>query len=289
MDLFGRATPNDDFVLYSTGYFYPDHYGEKRPQADALRLHARRVAQYMRFGGLRTLGFNAQDWDGEAALGAYRVFAEEVPALHGIFTVQYYPYSGGEGRILWVPAVAGEVPVVSCRLTVWARTGRPRDTTPTGVANWLNGMPRGGLEQGAGRSWSEDHFTFVMPHAWSHFRDTGDNPDPAADEPPAGDAQPGVDVARGLAPVAWTVRRLQPQVRAVTPAELLLQVRLHLRTRQTLAAYAAELTPLVEAPGREPARELLSEARRLLPAVADADESGRPCFELLQRVDRLVR
>lgn len=288
-DLFRQATPRDDFVLYSTGYFYPDHFGEKRPAAEALRLHARRVARYMRFGGLTTLGFNAQDWDSPAALGAYRTFAEEVPDLRGLFTVQYYPYSGGEGRILWVPGAAGEVPVVSCRLTVWARTGRPRDTTPAGVARWLNTMPVGGRAAGAGPTWSEDHFTFVMPHAWSYFRDTGTNPDPAAEEPPAGEPPAGVVTARGLAPVAWAVRRLQPQVRVVTPTELLLQVRLHLRTRQNLAAYAAELEPLAAVPGKEAARERLREAQQRLDAVADADESGRPCFELLQQVDRLVR
>jgi len=289
IDLFRQATPQDDFVLYSTGYFYPDHYGEKRPAAGALRLHARRVGQYMRFGGLTTLGFNAQDWDSQAAVGAYRTFAEEVPGLRGIFIVQYYPYSGGEGRILWVPAAAGDVPVVSCRLTVWARAGRPRDTTPAGVARWLNSMPVGGGAAAAGPTWSEDHFTFVMPHAWSYFRDTGEDLHPAAEEPPEGEAPAGVTTSRGLAPVAWAVRRLQPQVRVVTPSELLLQVRLHLRTRQALTAYAAELGPLVAGPGKEAARELLREAQRRLADVVDADESGRPCFEALQQVDHLVR
>jgi hypothetical protein len=289
VDLFHRATPQDDFVLYGAGYYYPDRFGEKRTAADAMRLHARRLGQYLRFAGLNSLALNAQDWDSEAAVGAYRIVAEEVPGLRGIFTVQYCRYSGGEGRILWLPSACGDMPIVSCRLTLWARSGRPRDTTPAGVAKWLDAMPLGGQGQAPGKAWSEDHFTFVMPHAWSTFRDTGDDPDPTAEEPPVGAEQPAALTSRGLAPVSWAVRRLQPQVRVVTPSELLLQVRLHLRTRQTLAAYAAELAPLAAAPGREAARDLLHEAQRQLPAVADADASGRHCFELLQRVDRLVR
>lgn len=272
-DLFSRATSNDDFVLYGGGYYYPDHFGEKRPDANVLRDHARRIGQYMQCGGLSTIAFNSEDWDGEGALHAYQTFAQEVPGLSGIFTVQYYPYSGGEGKILWVRGPQGERPVISCRLTIWARTGRPRDTTPAGVAAWLNSMPTG-VE-----TWTDDCFSFVMPHAWSTFRDTGDSTDAAAEEQ-------GETTTRGLEPVAWAARRLSSHVRVVTPAELALLVRLHLRTRETLTAYADELEPLAQ--GDEP-EAAIRQARALLPAVQDGDQSGEDCFALLQKVDRLVR
>ena len=313
-DLFRRATPNEDFVLYGGGYYYPDRFGMRRPE-DCLRLHAQRLGQYMALAGLRSLAFNAQDWDSPAAVAAYRTFAAEVPTLDGIFTVQYYPYSAGEGRILWVegslpvgapfmaPGASGavnraptaspasprgsaygtrcSVPIVSCRLCIWAQTGRPRDTTPAGVAQWLNRLPRGGP------TWSDDCFTFVMPHAWSRFRDTHGDPSPTAEEEGVDQNADAEGVARGLLPVQWAVDRLADDVRVVTPGRLLLLVRLHLRTRETLTAYLAELWASQRRASGPRAAQLLAEAEALLPAVQDGDNSGRRCFELLQRADRL--
>jgi hypothetical protein len=221
MDLFGRATPNDDFVLYSGGYYYPDHFGERREE-DVLRLHARRMGEYMRMGGLRTIASNAMDWDSPQALRAYNTFVEEIPELEGIFTVQYYPYPAGEGRILWATDGERHVPVISCRLTIWAQTGRPRDTTPAGVAKWLNGMPTGGPE------WSEDNFSFVMPHCWSRFRNTNGDPSPMAEEEGVDQGQDAEGTARGMLPVKWCVDRLDDNVRVVTPTELALLVKRHL-------------------------------------------------------------
>jgi hypothetical protein len=50
----------------------------------------------------------------------------------------------------------------------------------------------------------------------------------------------------------------------VTPAEMALQVRLHLRTRQTLAAYANELAPRTAS--SPVCRRLLEAARAMLPS-----------------------
>ena len=57
-------------------------------------------------------------------------------------------------------------------------------------------------------------------------------------------------------------------------------------TRETLTAYADELEPLAQ--GDEP-EAAIRQARALLPAVQDGDQSGEDCFALLQKVDRLVR
>ena len=286
VDLFARATPNDDFVPYGNGYLYPDHFGAKRPktpgQPDPLTLHARRLGEYMRFGGLHTLAYNLQDWDGPQALTAYDTLAREIPTLDGVFTVQYYPYSGGEGRILWAKANGRSVPVISCRLCIWANTGRPRDSTPAGVAKWLNGMPRGGA------TWSDDNFSFVMPHAWSRFRDTKSDPSTTAEEKDVDQDKDAPDTARGLLPVQWTVERLDKEVKVVTPAQLALLVKLHLRTRETLAAYLADLRPRVQATASKRAKDLLAQAGRLLPSLHDGDSSGKRCFELLREADRLI-
>jgi hypothetical protein len=296
VDLFGRATPNDEFVLYSGGYYYPDHFGAKRGDTSltppfghpspsrrggtALRLHAKRMGEYMRLGGLRVLAFNFDDWDSPEAQAAYNVFAEEIPELDGILTVQYYPYSGGEGRILWATDGKRTVPVISCALTIWANAGRPRDATPAAIAKQLNDAPLGGP------TWTNDHFSYVMAHAWSRFRDTHGDPSLTAEEEGVDQDHDAPDTARGLLPVKWCVDRLGSNVRVVTPHELLLQARLHLRTRETLTEYAASLRPRAEHSTH--ARRLLAQAAKLLPTVHDGDGSGRRCFELLQEGDRMT-
>ena len=80
--------------------------------------------------------------------------------------------------------------------------------------------------------------------------------------------------------------RLNDNVRVVTPHELLLLAKLHLRTRETLTAYLDSLRP--RAAHFPKARDLLADAEQRLPGVRDGDGSGRECFGLLQDVDRMV-
>jgi hypothetical protein len=237
------------------------------------------MGAYMRLAGLRTLAFNLEDWDSPQAQTAYNVYAEEIPDLDGILTVQYYPYSGGEGRILWATDGRRHLPVISCRLTIWAQTGRERDTTPAGVAEWLNGVPRGSP------TWSEEHFSYVMAHAWSRFLDTHGDPSVTAEEEGVDQNRDAPETARGLLPVKWCVDRLGDPVRVVTPHQLLLLARLHLRTRETLTEYAGGLRPLARSPQ---AKRALADAERLLPSVTDGDDSGRECFERLREVERVT-
>lgn len=272
--LMKEATPNDDFVLYGGGYYYPDYFGEKR-ETNVLADHAAVLRQYMALGGLKTLAYNAKDWDGEKALHAYTEMVQGIPELAGLLTVQYYPYSGGEGHILWVRRGEVEVPVISARLCLWANTGRPRDTTPAGVAKWLSEMPTGGA------TWTEDNFSFVMPHCWSYFRDTAGDPSITAEE--EGNTPEAEGVSRGLLPVQWCVERLRPEVRVVTPTRLVLLVNLHLRTRQTLSGWLDQLALLAVQGDNRLAQGLIKQAQALLPSVQDGDESGKQCFELAKR------
>jgi hypothetical protein len=123
-----------------------------------------------------------------------------------------------------------------------------------------------------------------MAHAWSRFRDTHGDPSPTAEEEGVDQARDAPDTARGLLPARWCADRLDEDVRLVTPHDLLLLARLHLRTRETLTEYAAALRPRAR---RSPeARALLTQAAPLLPSVRDGDDSGRECFELLQEADR---
>lgn len=281
MDLFTRASPCDDFVLLGGGYYYPDRFGTKRV-GNWLAVHARRIGEYMRAGGLRSLALNLQDWDSPAAVASYRTLAENIPSLDGFFTVQYYPYTAGEGQVIWVAAGGRQVPVVSCKMCIWAKTGRVRETTPASVAAMLNQQPTGGPR------WSEENFSFVMAHAWSRFRNTHGNPSLTAEEEDVDQTRDAPGVERGLAPVGWTIQRLRPQVVAVTPSEFLLLMHLHLRTRPTLTAWLRELRARTMASRSKPAAKLLGRAEEVLASVRNGDESGRECFELLRRAERLL-
>lgn len=205
-DILHAATPNDDFILYNGGgYFYPDLYGADRGSSEALERHAERLRAYCDLTGIRVLAFNFQDWDGPEAKKACGIFARRIPGLLGIFAFQYYPYSAGDGDIYWVTGVGGEeVPVVSCRMTIWANTGRPNDTTPARVAELLNSLPAQG----------KPFFSWVLVHAWSWFRDA----DTSSDGPEGGSE-------RGYIPAIWAAERLEAHVRAVRCDELLLRLR----------------------------------------------------------------
>ena len=218
-DVLATATPNDDFVMYSGGgYFYPDLYGTDRAE-DCLALHTRRLRPVMERTGIRVLAFSFQDWDSDAALKACSTMARELPGLLGILAFQYYPYSAGEGRTVFVDGADGDrVPVVSCRYTVWAKTGRERDTTPGNVAEALGGLPV------VGEQATEDCFSWVLVHAWSRFRKPGPGvaPDDEDDVPQEAES---ANTSRGYDPALWTARRLPPHVTPVTATEFLRLIR----------------------------------------------------------------
>jgi hypothetical protein len=280
-EILSKATPNDDFIqFHAGGYFYPDLYGRARGSTRALELHAERFRTYMDLTGIRILAFNFQDWDGAEARAACEIFASKLPGLLGIFAFQYYPYSAGNGAIRWVKGIGSdEIPVVSCRFTIWAQTGRPHDTTPAGVAAQLNRLPV------AGDRTTQDCFSWVMAHAWSRFRRAGKEAPLDAEEKGVARDKDGPDTARGYEPVLWAAERLGPQIKPVTAHELLLRVRLRLRPQQTLSSWLAE----VEGDARPDARPpeftaKTGEARALLPQTSHDTAAARHCFELLKSI-----
>lgn len=253
-EILGTATSNDDFVLYSGGgYYYPDLYGEARME-DCIRLHASRLRHAMERTGIRIVAYNFQDWDSEAALAACRSMAQELPGLLGILAFQYYPYSAGNGRVLWVEGADGDrVPVVSGRYTVWAQTGREHDTTPSRVAAMLADLPVLGATQS-----EEDCFSWVLVHAWSRFRNAraGEGPYAEEDVPQHAEA-PGS--ARGYEPAVWLAQALPDHCVPVTASEFLLRLRLRCDPERTLSLWARDLRV---SGGVSPG--LLSRVRRLV-------------------------
>jgi hypothetical protein len=281
-EILAKATPKDDFIIFNgAGYFYPDFYGKARGTTKALELQAERLRAYMDLTSIRTLAFNFQDWDGSDARAACEIFAANLPGLLGIFAFQYSPsYSAGNGAIRWVKGVEGdEVPIVSCRLTIWAQTGRPRDTTPAAVAAHLNRLPV------AGERVTCDCFSWVLAHAWSRFRHAEKGAPPDAEEKGVAQDKETPDTARGYEPVLWAVERLKPDVKPVAAQELLLRVRLRLRPRATLSRWLAEVETVkgTGTSSRESAKKC-AEARALVAQTGSDATASRRCFELLKKI-----
>jgi hypothetical protein len=276
-EILNKATPNDDFIQFNgAGYFYPDLYGKARNTPRALELQAERLRAYMELTGIRILAFNFQDWDGADARAACEIFAAKLPGLLGILAFQYYPYSAGNGAIRWAAGIDGdEVPIVSCRFTIWANQGRPHDNTPTAIAAQLNEL------SAAGERTADDSFSWVIVHAWSRFRHIQKNAPPDGEENGVAQDKAEPDTARGYEPVSWAVERLAPHVKPVTAQELLLRVRLRLRPQITLSRYLAEVE--ARAGRRSPGFSVkINEARALIPQTSENTMVARHCFELLK-------
>jgi hypothetical protein len=212
------ATPNDDFLLYGGGYYYPDWFGKDRGIPDLLAQHARRLGKYMDKCGVHSFAINAQKWDGPEAMAAYETYAREMPTLKAIFTVQYAPYTAGGGAIKWIPRQDGKrVPVISARNAIWAgRSKDPREGTPGRVAAMLNEWASKPIQTPI--QTPEDRFAWVVVHCWSWFKDVPPDAPSSAEE--VDQTIPPAEAARGYLPATWCAARLAPNIRVVTPSML---------------------------------------------------------------------
>jgi len=75
-------TGNDRFVEWGGGYYYPDLFGQARPNRETLLArHAQRTWKFMRQTGTRVVAFNVAKLGSPDALGAYAAFARETDDL----------------------------------------------------------------------------------------------------------------------------------------------------------------------------------------------------------------
>jgi hypothetical protein len=208
-----NAALNDDFVMQSGCYYYPDWFGRLRSETDLLAKHASRLSQYMQKTHVNMLMLNLQDWDGDSARAAYETYCKTMPSLEGIFTVQYYPYTAGKGEILWARNGDREIPVVSCRHAIWAGRGsNKQEGTPSEVASWLKSWASQPIKSEA------DQFAWVVVHCWSWFKE-GDSA--AAEEVPQEGQPTSSEISRGYLPACWCAERLGSSVTVVPPSQLL--------------------------------------------------------------------
>lgn len=162
--IYKRQKKNMTFMeCFGGGYFYVDTYSiEKGNRAENLKVLAERTASHMRQHRLKVLHLMAWEWDSEKAKEAYQAFIDANDQLEGIVTVEYAPYSGGRGEILWFTNEDGyDIPVVSTKYALWQNYNNATDGTgdPLTVAGYLKDSD----------CKSDQSYAAIVVHAWSEF------------------------------------------------------------------------------------------------------------------------
>lgn len=221
-------TPNDWFVEWHGGYYYPDLFASERPNRwKLLATHARRTWAMMQRSGANLIGCNLRVYDSPDALKAYETIIGQTDGLLAFLAFQYSPYNAGAGRVLWFKDRRGiEVPVITLRYQVWWNLNRRANTgTPAKIAREIR--------ESVERSPPEDlpRHDWGMVHVWSYFKQAPGPDEDAENLPPkkalpAGAKYEDLGGTRGLAPAQWMAERLPESIRVVAPAEMAWRVRM---------------------------------------------------------------
>ncbi|WP_165227287.1 GxGYxYP domain-containing protein [Aquisphaera insulae] len=227
--------PNDSFLEWGGGYYYPDLFARDRPDRwGLLAEHARRTTQLMQRTGTRLIGFNVSDIDSPDAIRSYQAIAGASRGLAAILAFEYNPYEGGAGRVWWVRDADGvEIPVISTRYSIWEHYPAGRSGgTPAKVARLIRES-----DAAAAAAKEAPRLDWVIVHAWSYFRHAPGS-DESAEEMPQ-DEGPSRGV-RGYVPATWCAERLPESIRVIAPEELAWRIRMRhdpAATRKAIQAF----------------------------------------------------
>ena len=200
-----QKQPSPECTIMETfggGYYYVDTYStagtSASHRAENLKVIAERTAAHMRQHGIKVLHVMAKDLNSTKTREALQAFVDANDQLEGITAVQYSPYTGGNGKIIWLTNKAGyDIPCITAKYMVWAG-----QTTPTTVADNMKAYET-----------AEQSFSTVCIHAWSEF-----------DGRKAGDA----------AAMCKSALSSNSKFQAVSMQELIWRVRMAERKEQTL-------------------------------------------------------
>lgn len=153
------------------GYQYVDNFGIEESRTTRLTNLAKDVAQHMRQHRIKVLGLMAKDVKSAAAKEGYQAFIDANEQLEGLVVLQYSPYAGGKGDIIWLKNKQGyEIPVISIRYSLWnfGNVNHEREGTPAYISQKL------AVD-------TDNKFSVIGVHAWSRFKDIGKGTDPLAE------------------------------------------------------------------------------------------------------------
>jgi len=233
------ATPNDSFIEWHSGYYYPDLFAAQLPDRwKYLAEHARRSWAQMRRDGTNVIGFNFRHLDSPDALHACEVFAAQTDRLLGILAFQYSPYNAGLGKIWWVKDSRGvDVPVVTLRYQIWWHLNQRAEAgTPAKVAREIAASSGQAPADQPRHDWA-------MIHAWSYFKEHPGTDEAAENMPPKAKltgSYEALGAVRGYDPVLWCAERLPASVRIASVEEMVWRIRMQhdpIVTAREIAAF----------------------------------------------------
>ncbi len=203
------------------GYYYADEFAMLKDRDQILNQVAKNVAAHMRQHRNRVLALVCMDVLSEGAKQAYQAYIANNDQLIGIVVIQYTPYAGGNGEILWFKNAQGyNIPVVTVRYSIWnygeGRNG-VNEGTPAYIASRYNELTA---------SSSLPTFSVTSVHAWSRFSQTTDASDLTGENAPGGRIY-GVESAEQCQD------RLSEKIKVVNVEELIWQLRMHTYPEQT--------------------------------------------------------
>ena len=221
-------SPNDYFVEWGGGYYYPDLFGLKcQNRWELLAQHARRTWAMMKKNNTHIIGFNMWKLDSPDALKSYEVFAGQTDGLLAILIFQYDRYEAGAGKVFWVKDRNGvEIPVITARYSIWNHHNQlKRSGTPAKVAREIRQTVESTPPSELPR------YDWVIVHVWSWFRKVPGTNENAEDMPKENAAAQGG--VRGYTPVTWCAERLPSNIRIAGPEELIWRIRMKHNPEQT--------------------------------------------------------
>jgi hypothetical protein len=198
------------------GYWYIDNFGQGNDRVARLEEQAQRVAAGMRQHRIKILGLMGHNVRSAAAIEGYKAFVEANDQLEGIVALQYSPYAGGAGDILWITNQRGyRIPIVTAKYSLWNHEGHnePRQGSPAYIADKLKGE-------------SAKSFSLISVHAWSQFKDIGGSSS-LTDEMSGGSI-------KGAGAANLLVRRFDQTMEVVSVQELIWRIRMQYFPDQTI-------------------------------------------------------
>lgn len=217
--IFNEQAPDNTLMEFGGGgYYYPDNFAKNKNRGAILEEVAMKIGVHMRQHRVKILGLLCMDVDSPEAQEAYASYIRNNDQLQGIVAIQYYPYAGGEGKVMWFENSEGiEIPVVTARYAIWnhGNSNLPNQGTPTYIASKINELSQQ----------SETSHSLVVVHAWSKFTYIGDSDDPLRENLGGNTA--------GANPVSWCQNKLNSNVKVVNIEELIWQIRMNKNPEQT--------------------------------------------------------
>ena len=206
---FDQQAENTSIVqTFGGGYNYIDNFGESKSRKELLESISKATSAHMRQHRVKVLAVMAKNVFSRESREAYQSYINANDQLEGIIALQYTPYAGGKGKIMWFKNTKGyDIPVLTIKYSIWdfGELNKPQEGSPDYIAKKLND--------------SSDQFNLVIIHAWSGFSSEGTT---------------GGQI-RGTGAAKLCADRLKEDIEIINIEEMIWRVRMKYRPGQTRA------------------------------------------------------